>query len=143
MKNRPAGRQEWALSQHELDVLLKELQPFDDDVDESVLQNKNNWELTPAAFEKLMARLKEEGPNAGVEYEKYRKKLNFFFERKGCHIPEDKTDETFNRVSKKLDEGEVIRIFSSYCHVVARNVWLESLKFPEQQMEVGDARDFD
>ena len=39
-------------------------------------------------------------------------------------------DETFNRVTRKLEEGETIRDMPTYCHGVARLVFLQSLERP-------------
>ena len=37
-------------------------------------------------------------------------------------------DETFNRVTRKLEGGETIRDLPAYCHGVARLVFLQSLE---------------
>jgi DNA-directed RNA polymerase specialized sigma24 family protein len=37
-------------------------------------------------------------------------------------------DETFNRVTRKLEEGEMIRDTPTYCHGVARLVFFQSLE---------------
>jgi hypothetical protein len=39
-------------------------------------------------------------------------------------------DETFNRVTRKLEEGESIRDLPTYCHAMARLVCLQSLERP-------------
>jgi hypothetical protein len=38
--------------------------------------------------------------------------------------------EIFNRVTRKLEEGETIRDLPDYCHGMARLVFLQSLKRP-------------
>jgi len=40
-------------------------------------------------------------------------------------------DETFNRVTRRLEEGETIRDLPTYCHGVARMVFLQSLERPQ------------
>jgi hypothetical protein len=39
-------------------------------------------------------------------------------------------DETFNRVTRKLEDGETIRDLPTYCYGVARMVLLQSLERP-------------
>ncbi|MGH9763544.1 MAG: sigma-70 family RNA polymerase sigma factor, partial [Blastocatellia bacterium] len=46
----------------------------------------------------------------------------------GAPFPEDHTDEAFNRVARKVDEGLEIRNIRSYCYEVARLLYLEALK---------------
>lgn len=51
-----------------------------------------------------------------------------FFDWRGAYFPEECADETINRVIRKIDEGETIRDIPTYCHGVARLVFLETLK---------------
>src|SRR5262249_34389385 len=70
---------------------------------------------------------------AGEKYESIRLQLVKFFDWRGVHFPEECADETINRVVRKIDEGETFRDITSYCHGVARMVYLESLKRPENR----------
>jgi len=84
--------------------------------------------LTGEAFSKLLARLDPDGERAGEKYEDLRRTLIKFFEWRGAPFPEDHTDETLNRVVRKLDEGIEIQNVGGYCYEVARLVCLEALK---------------
>ncbi len=84
--------------------------------------------LTQQAFDQLLAGLATDRERAGAEYELLRRKLVRFFECRGSLFPEDHTDETINRVARKLAEGEILRNPSSYFYGVARWVVVESLR---------------
>jgi DNA-directed RNA polymerase specialized sigma24 family protein len=88
---------------------------------------KKDWVLTPEAFELLLARLDSDRDLAAQKYEDIRRKLILFFESRGCLIPEESADETFNRVARKLSEGVEVRATdpASYCYGIARNVLQE------------------
>ncbi len=99
----------------------------------SVTPTKNQWVLNEAAWTKLLARLDSDAARAGELYETLRESLVKFLDWRGAHAPEDLVDETFNRVARKLDEGETIQDLPAYCHGVARLVFLQSLERPEQR----------
>lgn len=84
--------------------------------------------LTAETFEKLLDRLDADRERAGEKYEDLRRTLTRFFEWRGAPFPEEHTDETFNRVARKLDEGIKIKNIGGYCYEVARLVCLESFK---------------
>lgn len=85
-------------------------------------------ELTSQAFIKLLERLGDDEEQAAQKYEDLRHTLIRSFEWRGAPFPEDHTDETFNRLARKLEEGVEIRNISDYAYTVARLVWLEALK---------------
>lgn len=85
-------------------------------------------ELTAHAFVRLLDRLGEDEEQAAEQYEHLRHTLIRFFEWRGAPFPEEHTDETFNRLARKLDEGVEIRSLREYSFTIARLVWLESLK---------------
>ena len=89
--------------------------------------------LTANAFTKLLENLGETQEEAGEKYEELRRTLMRFFEWRGAPFPEEQTDESFNRVARKLDEGVEIKNFGGYCYEVARLVYLESLKGHESR----------
>ncbi len=95
---------------------------------DSFLSSKTKWTLTAEAFAKLLACLDADAETAGGKYEAIRQKLVKFFDWRGAHFPEDCADETLNRVTRKIDEGDVIQDVATYCHGVARLVFLETLK---------------
>ena len=84
--------------------------------------------LSAAGFDKLLDRLDADRDRAGDHYEALRRTLIRFFEWRGAPFPEEHTDETFNRVARKLDEGVTIENIGGYCYEVARLVCLESYK---------------
>jgi RNA polymerase sigma factor (sigma-70 family) len=85
-------------------------------------------ELTAEAFTRLLERLGEGEEQAGENYENLRRTLIRFFEWRGAPFPEEQTDETFNRVARKLDEGIDVKNIGGYCYEVARLVCLEALR---------------
>ena len=91
--------------------------------------------LTGEAFSKLLARLDPDGERAGEKYEDLRRTLIKFFEWRGALFPEEQTDETFNRVARKLDEGIEIKNIGGYCYEVARLVCLEALKGSDRKRD--------
>jgi len=86
------------------------------------------WDLTEEAFAKLMNRLDADPERAGARYEGIRRQLLRFFEWRGASFPEERADETLNRVARKLDEGAEIAEIGSYCHGIARLVLLEAFR---------------
>jgi len=89
--------------------------------------------LTGAAFAKLLGCLDADRERAGEKYEDLRRVLVRFFEWRGAPFPEERTDETFNRVARRLDEGVEIKNIGGYCYEVARLVFLETLKGHDSQ----------
>jgi DNA-directed RNA polymerase specialized sigma24 family protein len=92
-----------------------------------------NWELTEEAFAKFLACLDPDPARAGEKYEALREALVKFLDWRGAPFPEELVDETFNRVTRKLEEGETIRDAPAYCHGVARLVFLQSLERPDNR----------
>jgi RNA polymerase sigma factor (sigma-70 family) len=101
-------------------------------MDRSSVSNPE-WTLTEESFAKFLARLSPDREQAGAEYEKLRLMLVRLFDWRGAHFPQECADETLNRVARKIDSGEVIRDMASYCHAVARLVFLETLRRPEHK----------
>jgi DNA-directed RNA polymerase specialized sigma24 family protein len=89
-------------------------------------------ELTTTAFTLLLDRLSEQGVAAGERYEDLRRTLTRFFEWRGAPVPEERTDETLDRIARKLSEGVEIKHVGGYAHEVARLVYLESVKREKQ-----------
>ncbi len=95
--------------------------------------SKSEWALTREAFAKFLAQLDSDAERAGESYVELRLTLVKFFDWRGAHFPEECADETFNRVIRKIDAGEEIRDLASYCHGIARMIFLETLKHPDQK----------
>src|SRR5437016_1109609 len=91
--------------------------------------------LTGEAFSKLLARLDPDRERAGEKYEDLRRTLIRYFEWRGAPFPEEHTDETFNRVARKLSEGIEIKNVGGYCYEVARLVCLEAWKGDDSRRE--------
>jgi len=89
-----------------------------------------DWNLTEEAFAKFLACLDPDPARAGEKYVALREALVKFLDWRGALFPEELVDETFNRVTRKLEEGETIRDAPTYCHGVARLVFLQSLEHP-------------
>jgi len=98
--------------------------------------------LTENAFGRLLDHLDSDRGRAAARYEELRRILMRFFEWRGAPFPDEHTDETFDRVARKLAEGVAIENIGGYTYRVARLVFLETLKGPEARrvaMEPGRA----
>jgi DNA-directed RNA polymerase specialized sigma24 family protein len=63
-----------------------------------------------------------------------RRRLVAYFARKRHGSPDDLADETLNRVARRLqEEGAIEDAPARYCYIVARFVFLESLRTPPLQ----------
>lgn len=85
-------------------------------------------ELTADAFALLLDRLAADGEAAGERYEELRRTLTRFFEWRSAPLPEEQTDETLDRIARKLSEGVEVKHVGAYAHEVARLVYLEAIK---------------
>lgn len=88
--------------------------------------------LTEDSFNGLLGWLDADKKNAADKYEIMRRKLLKFFEWRQCRSPEEYTDLTFDRVAKKISEGEIIRTKDKflYIHGVALNLLKEYFRKP-------------
>jgi DNA-directed RNA polymerase specialized sigma24 family protein len=108
---------------------------------ESPGQSHREWSLTEEAFAKFLTCLDSDPARAGEKYEELRDALVKFLARRGSHFPEELVDETFNRVARRLEEGETIRDITAYCQGVARLVFLQSLEHPDnKRVELGELK---
>ena len=89
---------------------------------------RTNWTVTSEAFDSLLYSLHPDRDQAGRLYENTRRKLLEFFEARGSLVPEEHADETFDRVMRRMTEGEKIENLAGYCYGVARFVWKEALR---------------
>jgi RNA polymerase sigma factor (sigma-70 family) len=96
---------------------------------------KKAWMLTREAFDLLLASLDADRDLAARKYEIIRAKMLKYFECRGCLVPEDLTDDTINRVARRLYEGRQIWTTepASYFYGVARNVLREYWASPERE----------
>jgi DNA-directed RNA polymerase specialized sigma24 family protein len=102
------------------------------------------WTLTQEAFDNLLITLGGGDRESGSQkYLEIRGNLTRFFEWRGCSFPEDHADETFNRIARKVAEGEEILNPPGYAMGVARLLLLEVLKSRQKEQsaltEMGQA----
>jgi RNA polymerase sigma factor (sigma-70 family) len=90
-------------------------------------------ELTRDALDKLLVRLDPDRHRAGERYEAFRRRLVFLFGLWRCPVPEEQADDTFDRVARRVDEGEEIREPAAYFRRVAYNVLHEQQRRPESR----------
>jgi DNA-directed RNA polymerase specialized sigma24 family protein len=86
---------------------------------------KPKWEPTAETLAKFLALLSDDSEEAGKEYEKLRKNLIRFFEWRGCGSADILADQTFDRVLRKIDEGETITNPKAYVRKVGYYIYLE------------------
>lgn len=97
--------------------------------------SKRDWALTQGAFQRLLEWLGQNSEPEGECYVEVRRRLVLYFDRKKCLSPDELADETLNRVARRLEE-EVAIISDApahYCYIVARLVFLESLRQRQRQ----------
>ena len=106
---------------------------------------RQKWTLTQDAFDRLLVALGGDRDSGSEKYLEIRSNLTRFFEWRGCSFPDDHADETFNRIAKKIDEGEEILNPAGYAMGVARLLLLEIIKSRQREQtalnEIGTAGD--
>ena len=95
---------------------------------EAVPLPRRKWVLDEDAFHRLLASLDTDPGQAALKYEVLRKKLVMLFLGRGSPEAEDSADETLDRVSRKVAEGETIEDITRFAHGVARRVHSECLR---------------
>jgi DNA-directed RNA polymerase specialized sigma24 family protein len=98
------------------------------------------WNLSEKAFSRLLARFNADPTLAGEEYEKLRARLIYFFQRQGCRIPAELSDETIDRIARKLEEGYTIADLSKFSFRVAWLVLQEHWGDPRRDWQQLDER---
>jgi DNA-directed RNA polymerase specialized sigma24 family protein len=98
-----------------------------------LVARKKDWTHSKEAFERLLASLDGNREAAGRKYENLRRKLIEFFEARGSRWPEEHADETFNRVARKVTEGENVQDLNRYSYGVARLLFMETLRARETE----------
>lgn len=90
---------------------------------------KKNWTITSEAFSGLLKWLDAGENSEGQKYLEMRQRMVAYFDRKSCTTPDELADETLNRVARRLEEENIeSETPSKYCYIVARFVFLESLR---------------
>jgi DNA-directed RNA polymerase specialized sigma24 family protein len=88
-------------------------------------RRSTEWHLTQVRFDLLLSRLSPHPAEAGAQYEMLRGRLILFFSRRMLSYPEDLADEALNRLTRRLEEGEVIAKIEGYALGIARHVMQE------------------
>jgi DNA-directed RNA polymerase specialized sigma24 family protein len=98
------------------------------------LGQKKDWALTLRAFHRLLDWLDEGADSEGQRYLEVRRRLVAYFDRKNCPAPDELTDETLNRVARRLEEEGAIESEApaKYCYTVARYVFMEHLRVTQK-----------
>jgi DNA-directed RNA polymerase specialized sigma24 family protein len=108
------------------------------------VEHKKDWTLTSGAFQRLLDWLDGSTDSSGEMYLEMRRRLADYFDRKNCTSPDELADETLNRVARRLEEeGAIVSDAPAhYCYIVARFVFLESLRQqqPRESAETNDVR---
>jgi DNA-directed RNA polymerase specialized sigma24 family protein len=86
--------------------------------------------LTKEAFDRLLTWLGPNRDDAGKKYEAIRERLIKIFTCRGCNEAEEMADDTFNRVTLKIEElsKNYVGDPALYFYGVAQKVFLESLR---------------
>lgn len=86
------------------------------------------------SFRALLRKFDEDENQAADKFELMRSRLNRFFESRRCNLALELSDETINRVIRRISEGENIpeQMLSGYFYGVARNVLKEHLISPDR-----------
>jgi DNA-directed RNA polymerase specialized sigma24 family protein len=100
---------------------------------------KSEWILTQAAFDGFLATLDGDRDKAGEKYEYIRLKLLKYFQWCGSEVPDIDVDETINRVTRRLYEGQDVYNLTGYIYGVAKLVHAESLKRRSQIRTLDEA----
>lgn len=106
----------------------------------SGLWSKSLSGLTPEQFEKLLSCLDSDRERAATRYEQFRNALITFFQFRGSPQPEVDADVVFDRVGRRLTEGQEIFTATpiNYFYAVARNVWRERLAHPQKEIPLAE-----
>jgi len=96
---------------------------------------QKHWSPTRSAFHHLLAWLDDGLDSGGAKYLEMRRRLVQYFDRKNCACPDDLADETLNRVARRLEEtgGITDTPPARYCYILAKFVFLEYQRGPEQR----------
>jgi RNA polymerase sigma factor (sigma-70 family) len=91
------------------------------------------WSLSKQAWDKLLNAFSDDQDTAADLYEVARRKLERLFVWRSVEPADEYVDETFNRVARRLDEGQKIDNLSAYLLAVARLICLEAKKEPRTE----------
>ena len=98
--------------------------------------------VTGNAFTRLLAWLDDGKDSQGARYVEMRERLVSYFDRRDRPAPDVLADETFDRISRTLEESGRIMVTppARYCYVVARFVLLEDIRRTKRQVAFDERR---
>lgn len=102
-------------------------------MDPSNTQRKS-WTIDAQSFDGLLAALDPDRGAASAEYERLRLRLIRFFSIHQARSPQDLADDAFNRIARRIAEGEEIRNARQYLSGIARMLLLED-RYKRRQEE--------
>lgn len=94
------------------------------------------------AFTRLLQWLDDGEDSSGERYLEMRRRLVAYFDRRNRPAPDVLADETFDRVSRALEESGCIKVTppARYCYVVARFVLLEDIRRGDRSVPYDETR---
>ncbi len=98
--------------------------------------------ISGTAFTRLLRWLDDGSDSQGERYLEMRRRLVAYFDRRNRPAPDVLADETFDRVSRTLEESGRIKVTppARYCYVVARFVLLEDIRRTRRDVPYEDTR---
>lgn len=101
---------------------------------------KEDASLTQESFDHLLSCLGPDRESAANAYVRQWRALVIYFAVRGAKAPDLLADETFDRVARRLSEGQTILTENpaNYFYGVARNVWRESRVRAETMVPFSD-----
>ena len=98
--------------------------------------------MSGTAFTRLLRWLDDGADSQGERYLEMRRRLVAYFDRRNRPAPDVLADETFDRVSRTLEESGRIKVTppARYCYVVARFVLLEDIRKSRRDVPFEETR---
>jgi DNA-directed RNA polymerase specialized sigma24 family protein len=98
--------------------------------------------MSGTAFTRLLRWLDDGSDSQGERYLEMRRRLVAYFDRRNRPAPDVLADETFDRVSRTLEESGRIKVTppARYCYVVARFVLLEDIRKSRRDVPFEETR---
>ena len=98
--------------------------------------------VTGTSFTRLLAWLDDGRDSQGARYIEMRERLVSYFDRRNRPAPDVLADETFDRISRTLEESGRIMVTppARYCYVVARFVLLEDIRRTKRTVAFDERR---
>ncbi len=94
-------------------------------------RHDSRWQLSDGALQQLLMRLDADPERAGERYEELRRTLLKYFEWRGALEPDTCTDETLDRVARRIAQGAEVADLRAYAYGVARLIVLERARSME------------